>query len=646
MDVAMRVAIPEFDGRVISVPFSFNEVVDEGDTLGTPVNAYRSAPDRVSRIAGLATRLARLRRIPPDQRRVAIVLSAYPTRRSRIGNAVALDTPASVVALLHALEAAGYAVERIPSDGDRLMSELIDAFSYERDAMTPRQLAQAPGRWSEASYCKWWQGVDSIARQAVEEAWGEAPGSVYCDPETGDLVFAGLDLGGVLVTVQPPRGFGANPVAVYHSPDLAPTHHYLAFYRWLDEGWGADAIVHAGKHGTLEWLPGKGVGLSADCFPDLALGDLPLIYPFVVNDPGEGTQAKRRAHATIVDHLVPPMTRAETYDDIARLEQLLDEHAQVAALDPAKLPAIRKKVWDLLVSAELHRDMGVGHAPEGDAFDELVNHVDGYLCELKDAQIRGGLHILGEVPEGEGRLDLLLALTRLPQAGVPSLRQVVAERLGVTVGEGSSLAAVDSVEAECRALLSGAVEPSSPGEEGRRGVGRWHRRTGPRRHHTRDRPRAVGPRRTLGPPRSERGADAGHGPRAPDRAQFLFGRSEGSAITTRLGGGSGARRATSGPVPRGRRSIPRKRRPRRLGHSRHADRGRRRGRGPGPDGSPTRVAGRVGAGHRRRADPLRGPGAPPRRCRGPCVRLRPRRLSTPDRRAGRRGRTGRLGKRR
>jgi cobaltochelatase CobN len=459
LDVAMRVALPEFDGRIVGVPFSFNEEVDDGDTLGVPVSAYRTVPDRVERIAGLAARLARLRSTPSAERRVAIVLSAYPTARSRIGNAVALDTPASVVALLQALTSAGYRVERIPDSGDALMAELIDAFSYEHHTLTPSQLSAAPGRLAVDAYRDWWAQVDLATRAAVEAAWGEAPGQVYVDGG-GDLVFAGLDLGGVFVAVQPPRGFGEHPVAIYHSPDLPPTHHYLGFYRWLDQVWGADAIVHAGKHGTLEWLPGKGVGLSARCFPDLALGSVPLVYPFVVNDPGEGTQAKRRAHATIVDHLLPPMTRADTYDDVARLEQLLDEHAQVAALDPSKLPAIRKKVWDLLVSAELHRDLGVAAAPEGRAFDELVNHVDGYLCELKDAQIRGGLHVLGQAPTGEARLDLLLALTRLPQGQVPSLRESVALRLGA----GDSRRDIDAVHAECRRLLAGTSRPGSAAE--------------------------------------------------------------------------------------------------------------------------------------------------------------------------------------
>ncbi len=461
LDVAMRVALPEFDGRIVSVPFSHHEEVDDGDTLGVPVSAYRTVPDRVARVAGTASRLARLRACPPADRRIAVVLSAYPTKRSRIGNAVALDTPASVIALLHALAAAGYRVDRIPEDGDALMAELADGFAYELDTLTGSQLAAAAGRLPAADYASWWAEADLEARALVERAWGVAPGDVWRDPATGDLVFTGIDLGGVFVAVQPPRGFGEQPVAVYHSPDLPPTHHYLGFYRWLDRQWGAHALVHVGKHGTLEWLPGKGVGLTAACFPDLALGDVPLVYPFVVNDPGEGTQAKRRAHAVIVDHLLPPMTRADSYDDVARLEQLLDEHARVAALDPSKLPSIRGKVWDLLVSAELHRDLGVVNAPEGDAFDELVNHVDGYLCELKDAQIRGGLHTLGQVPAGEARLDLTLALTRLPQGRVPSLRQVVADRMALAIGEGAGRAAVDAVEAECRRLLEGEAPPSA-----------------------------------------------------------------------------------------------------------------------------------------------------------------------------------------
>ncbi|HXA12690.1 MAG TPA: cobaltochelatase subunit CobN, partial [Mycobacterium sp.] len=261
--------------------------------------------------------------------------------------------------------------------------------------------------------------------------------------------------GNVVLMVQPPRGFGDNPVAIYHDPDLPPSHHYLAAYHWLNAGFGADAIVHLGKHGNLEWLPGKTLGMSAACAPDAALGDLPLIYPFLVNDPGEGTQAKRRAHAVLVDHLIPPMARAETYGDIARLEQLLDEHATIAALDPAKLPAIRQQIWTLLSAAKMDHDLGLTERPADEQFDELVLHVDGWLCEIKDVQIRDGLHILGAAPQGDHQLDLVLAILRARQlwAGdqsLPGLR----EALGLAEDATSDRAAVDAAEADARALVT------------------------------------------------------------------------------------------------------------------------------------------------------------------------------------------------
>ncbi len=213
---------------------------------------------------------------------------------------------------------------------------------------------------------------------------------------------------------------------------MPPTHHYLAFYRWIRDVFEADAIVHVGKHGTLEWLPGKALGLSPSCYPELAISDLPHFYPFIINNPGEGTQAKRRSHAAIVDHLIPVMTTADAYNEIVKIEQLMDEYYQVQTLDPKKVPIIRHQIWDTVVQAQLHQDLGEETLPED--FDSFLLHIDGYLCELKDSQIRDGLHTLGQAPEGEQLVDMLLSLTRLDNLEAPSLRGSFAKSLGIDYG--------------------------------------------------------------------------------------------------------------------------------------------------------------------------------------------------------------------
>ena len=412
------------------------------------------------------------------------------------------------------------------------------------------------------------------------------------------------------MTVQPPRGFGSDPIGAYHAPDVPPPHHYLAFYRWLDTGWGADAVVHVGKHGTLEWLPGKANALSAACHPDAALGDLPFVYPFVVNDPGEGTQAKRRTHAVIVDHLVPPMTRAESTDDVARLETLLDAYAAAQAMDPGKLPALRRQVWDLLVEAEIHRDLGLGEdgqAVEDDEFDDMVLHVDGYLCALKDAQIRGGLHVLGRPPEGEALVDLVLAVTRLPQGTVPALRATVARDLGFDPAT-ERRHEVDKIEAECRARVEAlaARDWAARHRRARRVDEADHRphraldlrapRPRPAGHARRDRQHARRPRRPLRPRGAERRPDPRRRPRPAHRPQLLLGRPQGPALAAVLGGRPGAGRR-AGRAARGRDGRPaHHRRPGAVGHGRHAHERRRRGRGAGPAGRAAGVGRRLGAG--------------------------------------------------
>jgi cobaltochelatase CobN len=473
MDSATQIAIPEFDGRIITAPFSFKEV-DPDDPVGLP--RYVPDPERCARVAGIAVRHARLRRIPNAEKRLALVLSAYPTKHARIGNAVGLDTPVSAIRLLRRLREEGYdlgegdVVEILDRDatdtekGDALIHALIAAGGQDEEWLTHAQLTDAHVRITPEQYATWTADLPADLRADMVDAWGEAPGSLFVN-DAGELVLATVRAGNVVLLIQPPRGFGENPIAIYHDPDLAPTHHYLGAYRWLEHGFEADAVVHLGKHGSLEWLPGKNAALSASCGTDAALGDLPVVYPFLVNDPGEGAQAKRRAHATIVDHLVPPMARAESYGDIARLEQLLDEHANIAAMDPAKLPAIRGEIWQLMHAAEMHRDLGLDEQPDDEQFDDFIMHVDGWLCEIKDAQIRDGLHVLGEAPSGEARVNLVLAILRAAQVfggqaqAVPGLRSAVAgfeaRSARTSTSDVSDLATteVDRLEAIARDLV-------------------------------------------------------------------------------------------------------------------------------------------------------------------------------------------------
>ena len=340
-----------------------------------------------------------------------------------------LDTPASVMNLLRALRDAGYTVDDLPPDGDALMHQLIDRCTNDEEFLTDDQLHNAVGHVSLATYDRWFNELPAPARRAMVEQWGVPLGEVGRIDD--QLAIPGLIFGNVFVGIQPPRGFGADPMAIYHSPDLPPTHHYLAYYRWLRDEFGAHAVLHMGKHGNLEWLPGKATALSSGCSPEIMLSDLPNFYPYIINNPGEGTQAKRRAHAVIIDHLIPPMTQAETYDDLARLEQLLDEYYRMAALDPVKLPYLTQQIWSIVTKNNLDRDLKVERCPEAAEFDTFLQEIDGYLCELGDAQIRDGLHIFGQPPTGDQAVNLIHAMTRLDNGEVPSLRRAVMQAWGV-----------------------------------------------------------------------------------------------------------------------------------------------------------------------------------------------------------------------
>lgn len=409
-DIAMNVALPEVDGRVLSRAVSFKGEARFDKATQSPIITYAPREDRVRFVAELARNWVRLRHTPRHERRVAILLANYPNRDGRIGNGVGLDTPAGTLNLLKAMALAGYHVTDTPSDGNALIRRLERGPT--NATVTNRVIANTLSR---ARYEAFFTALPSRVREAVNDRWGLPDSDPFSIPsDSGDDAFAmpAFICGNVIIGLQPARGYHIDPAATYHDPDLVPPHGYLAFYAWLRDEIGVHAVVHMGKHGNLEWLPGKSLALSEECYPEVALGALPHLYPFIVNDPGEGTQAKRRSQAVIVDHLTPPLTRAESYGSHAELEQLIDEYYEAAALDVRRLRVLRTQILELTQRIGLDRDCGI----EGeDDTDTALGKLDNYLCELKEMQIRDGLHVFGESPAGEQLTDLLVAITRVPR---------------------------------------------------------------------------------------------------------------------------------------------------------------------------------------------------------------------------------------
>nr|WP_288355045.1 cobaltochelatase subunit CobN [uncultured Pseudomonas sp.] len=426
-DLAMHIALPELDGRLITRPISFKGLAWRSERSQSDVVCYRAHLPGMDFVAELARRQADLQRLPTADKRIALVLANYPTRDGRIGNGVGLDTPAAALNILRALKSQGYPVEGLPDGGTALIHQLLGGVTNDLDNLDLRPCAQS---LALDDYQRCFAALPEANRQAVLERWG----SPESDPmfREGRLMIAGLRFGLTFVGIQPARGYQVDAAAVYHDPDLVPPHGYLAFYFWMRHVYAANAVIHVGKHGNLEWLPGKSVGLSESCWPTAILGALPNIYPFIVNDPGEGAQAKRRTQAVIIDHLMPPLTRAESYGPLRDLERLADEYYDASQLDLRRASELRGEILQKVREASLDRELGL---QLNDDPASWLPQLDAYLCDLKESQIRDGLHVFGESPAGQLRRDTLLALLRIPrgdgQGGNASLLRALASDLAL-----------------------------------------------------------------------------------------------------------------------------------------------------------------------------------------------------------------------
>ena len=423
-DIAMNVALPEVDGRILSRAISFKGEAFFDEATECPIATYQARGDRVQFVAELAASWARLRREKAGSRKVALIMANYPNKDGRLANGVGLDTPAAVVHSLGLLKSAGYAVENIPADSDALMQTVM---AGPTNWLVDRAQRSGGVRLSLEEYKAQYTALPWALREAIETRWGAPEADPFFEDGFALSVF---EYGNVIVGVQPARGYNIDPTETYHSPDLVPPHNYLAFYFWLRHSLGAHAIVHMGKHGNLEWLPGKSVALSAECWPEAVLGPVPHVYPFIVNDPGEGTQAKRRAQAVIIDHLTPPLTRAESYGPMRDLEALVDEYYEAAGVDPRRITYLKREILTLTSATGLGVDAGLS----GEDEESDLAKLDAYLCELKEAQIRDGLHVFGVSPEGRLERDLVQALVRVPRGQAEGGDQSLARALAADFG--------------------------------------------------------------------------------------------------------------------------------------------------------------------------------------------------------------------
>ena len=427
-DVAMNVALPEVDGRIITRAISFKSVKRRQEKLETDIVIYEPNRDRVKFITELTSNLVNLKNTVVRDRKVALILANYPNKDGRLGNGVGLDTPASCIKILQALKVAGYEVKDIPATGDDLIKLLTTGITNDLESRATRKIYQS---LPLEEYQKYFNTLPEPVQQAIINRWGNLEDNKTNKQQNNNdhssFSIPGIQLGNIFIGIQPSRGYDLDPSLNYHAPDLEPTHNYLAYYYWLREKFQAQAIIHVGKHGNLEWLPGKSIALSQNCYPEIALETIPNIYPFIVNDPGEGSQAKRRSHAVIIDHLTPPLTRAELYGGLEKLEALIDEYYEAQTLDPSRLKTIQERITKLVKQENLHQELAIQNT---ESISEFLNLADGYLCELKEELIRDGLHIFGQCPQDKQLRDLIIAIARHSSIDRLGLTEALAKDLG------------------------------------------------------------------------------------------------------------------------------------------------------------------------------------------------------------------------
>jgi cobaltochelatase CobN len=432
---------PEFDGQLIS--FSASCTVKNG---GGEEPAALPIPERIDTVCRLAVNWARLALIPNREKRIAVILHNMPPRNDSIGCAMGLDTPRSLMNLLETLREQGYQMDAF-RDGEEIIRRITAGLTNDTRWCSPEGMREKSADLvSGDRYRSWFSEFPPAVQEKLSACWGPPPGNFLTAGDT--VLVPGILNGNIFIGLQPPRGLEDKAEELVHSPGIVCPHQYLAFYRWISRVFGAHAVIHVGTHGTLEWLPGKEISLSGRCYPDIAIDALPNIYPYIISNPGEGTQAKRRSYCALVDHLIPSMIEGGSYDELSDMDDMMKEYYHFKQTDPRRAVSTGKRIWELARKTFLTADIGLSEDDAETDLDNCVGLIHAWTARIARTEIRDGLHILGQTPQGERFRNLLRLLLRVKNGAVPSLREALCAASGLDPDQ----------------LLANPAEPAFPGK--------------------------------------------------------------------------------------------------------------------------------------------------------------------------------------
>ncbi len=428
IDLSLQIVLPEIDGRITTRIIAFREIIEKDNFLSTSIYKYEPDIQAIKWTCNHIKKWVDLQNLNNSDKKVCLIIANYPVKDGRIANGVGLNTPESVLNILKWLRTNNYCIsnEQIPGNSRELIDELIKG----RTNSLETQFNEPLDYITLEQYLDYYKTIPKNSRIKIEEKWNKPEYS--CELEANGFPIHGISIENIAILIQPSRGYTYDNLTDIHSPYLPPTHRYIAQYLWIQKVFKSHAVMHIGKHGTVEWLPGKSVGLSRECFPTLTLPSLPHIYPFIVNDPGEGSQAKRRSHAVIIDHMIPPISRSGLYNEMLEIESLLDEYYESKLINPSRSKYLQSYIIKLITDESFTQLDSFKNSiiNEKVSKDELISNIDSYLCEIKNNQIRSGLHIFGQDDSLNDSIETIKMIANAPSIDQPGLIRTYSQYLG------------------------------------------------------------------------------------------------------------------------------------------------------------------------------------------------------------------------